>query len=95
MTCCRGFLGVSCRGHVSNAELRNRVTGAVGPLGDLLATVKGRRLRWCMSRGRPGLPRRSCREQCEETEEGEGGEGDRRIASPNRQERRWVTARGG
>ena len=46
MRCYRRLLGISYKDHITNAEVWNRVTNAVGPHEDLLTTVKRRKLKW-------------------------------------------------
>ena len=46
MRCYRRILKISYLDHVSNAEVRTRIQGAIGPYEDLLTTVKKRKLRW-------------------------------------------------
>ena len=47
MRCYSRLLGISYKDHITNAEVWNRVTNAVGrPHEDLLTTVKRRKLKW-------------------------------------------------
>ena len=46
MRCFRRLLGIFYRDHVTNEEVRNRISRAIGPYEDLLTTVKKRKLRW-------------------------------------------------
>ena len=46
MRCFRRLLGISCRDHVANEKVGNRIRQAIGPCEDLLTTVKKRKLRW-------------------------------------------------
>ena len=46
MRCYRRLLDISYKDHVSNAEVRKRITNAVGQYEDLLNTVKRRKLKW-------------------------------------------------
>ena len=40
------LLDISYRDHVTNAEIRDRISQAIGPYEDLLTTVKKRKLKW-------------------------------------------------
>ena len=42
----RRLLGISYKDHVTNEEVRNRVTKIIGPFEDLLSIVKAKKLRW-------------------------------------------------
>ena len=46
MRCFRRLLDISYRDHVTNAEIRDRISQAIGPYEDLLTTVKKRKLKW-------------------------------------------------
>ena len=46
MRCFRRLLGISYRDHVINEEVRNTNRHAIGPYGDLITTVRKRKLRW-------------------------------------------------
>ena len=46
----RGFrrlLGVSYKDHITSEEVRSRILKAIGPYGELLSTVEGRKVKWC------------------------------------------------
>ena len=45
MRCFRRLLGISYRDHVTNEEVRNTIRHAIGPYGDLITTVRKRKLR--------------------------------------------------
>ena len=44
--CYRKILHISCKGHVTNEEVRTKIQQAIGPHDDLLTTVKRRKLQW-------------------------------------------------
>ena len=44
--CFRRLLGISCRDHVTNEEVRNTISHAIAPYEDLITTVRKRKLRW-------------------------------------------------
>ena len=46
MRCYRRLLNISCKDHVTNEEVRNRIQNAIGLHDDLLTMVKKRKLRW-------------------------------------------------
>ena len=46
MRCYRKLLGISYRDHVTNEEVRSRISKAIGKHDDLLTTVKKRKLKW-------------------------------------------------
>ena len=46
MRCCRRFLNIPYKDHVTNEEVRNRIQKAIGVHDDLLTMVKKRKLRW-------------------------------------------------
>ena len=46
MRCFRRILGISYVDHITNEEVSNKITQAIGPYKDLLTTVKERKLRW-------------------------------------------------
>ena len=46
MRCYRKTLHISPKNHVTNEEVRAKIQQAIGPLEDLLAIVKRRRLLW-------------------------------------------------
>jgi len=46
MKCYRRILKISYLDYVSNAKVRTRIQGAIGPYEDLLTTVKKRKLKW-------------------------------------------------
>ena len=46
MRCYRRLLNISCKDHVTNEEVRNRIQNAIGMHDDLLTMVKKRKLRW-------------------------------------------------
>ena len=46
MRCFRKLLGISCRDHITNEEVKARIGNAIGPYEDLLTTVKRRKLKW-------------------------------------------------
>ena len=46
MRCYRRLLGISYTLHITNKEVRNRITHEIGQHEDLLTTVKSRKLRW-------------------------------------------------
>ena len=47
MSCYRKILGISCKDHVTNEEVRAKIQRAIGPQEDPLTTVKRRKLQWC------------------------------------------------
>ena len=46
MRCFRRLLSISYKDHISNEEVRNRITRTNGPYEDLLTITKKRKLRW-------------------------------------------------
>ena len=46
MRCFRKLLGISCRDHITNEEVKARIGNAIGPCEDLLTSVKRRKLKW-------------------------------------------------
>ena len=46
MRCYRKILIISYKDHISNEEVSNRITRAIGPYEDLLSIVKSRKLKW-------------------------------------------------
>ena len=46
MRCYRRLLGISYTQHVTNEEVRRRITAAIGPHQDLLTIVKTRKMKW-------------------------------------------------
>ena len=46
MRCYRRILRISYKDHVTNEEVRAKIQQAIGPLEDLLTTVKRRKLQW-------------------------------------------------
>lgn len=46
MRCYRRLLSISYRDHVTNIEVRSRITQAIGPHTDLLTIIKRRKLKW-------------------------------------------------
>ena len=95
MKCFSRLLGISHKDRITNAEVWNKITKAIGPHEDLLTTVKKRRLSdMGMSQGHQDLPKQSCLAQCKERERQEVKERDWRITSPNAHERSWVTTWG-
>ena len=46
MRCYRKVLRVSYKDHVTNEEVLAKIQQAIGPLEDLLTTVKRRKLQW-------------------------------------------------
>ena len=46
MRCYRRLLNISCKDHVTNEEVRNRIQNAIGVHDDLLTVVKKLTLRW-------------------------------------------------
>ena len=46
MRCHRKILGISCKDHVTNEEVRAKIQQALGPHEDLLTIVKRRKLQW-------------------------------------------------
>ena len=46
MRCYRRLLGISYRDHITNVEVKRRISQAIGPHQDLLQIVKNRKLRW-------------------------------------------------
>ena len=46
MRCFRKLLGISYKDHITNEEIKNRVTNEIGPYSDLLTIVKKRKLQW-------------------------------------------------
>ena len=42
----RRLLGISCKDHITNAEVRSRIRKAIGPYEELLSTVKRRKMKW-------------------------------------------------
>ena len=40
------LLGISYRDHITNEEVKARIGNATGPYGDLLTSVKRRKLKW-------------------------------------------------
>ena len=46
MRCYRRLLNISCKDHVTNEEVRNRIQNATGVHNDLLTMVKKRKPRW-------------------------------------------------
>ena len=46
MRCYHRLLGIFYKDHITNIEVRNRVTNTVGHHEDLLTTVKKRKLKW-------------------------------------------------
>ena len=46
MRCYRKILGIHYTDHVTNEEVRKRITEAIGPHDDLLTVVKKRKLGW-------------------------------------------------
>ena len=46
MRCFRRLLGITYRDHITNEEVRNRISLAIGKHDDLLTTVKKRKLKW-------------------------------------------------
>ena len=50
MRCDRKILHISYRDHVTNEEVRAKIQQAIGPLEDLLTTVKRRKLKVAWTR---------------------------------------------
>ena len=46
MRCFRRLLGITYRDHITNEEVRNRITQAIGVHDDLLTTIIHRKLKW-------------------------------------------------
>ena len=46
MRCYRKILGIHYTDHVTNEEVHNKITDAIGPHDDLLTAVKKRKLKW-------------------------------------------------
>ena len=46
MRCYRRLLGISYKQHITNIEVRSRITAAIGPHEDLLSIVKKRKMKW-------------------------------------------------
>ena len=46
MRCYQKILCISYKDHVTNEEVHNRITQAIGPYEDLLTTVKRQKLKW-------------------------------------------------
>jgi len=46
MRCYRKILNISYKDHITNEEVSNRITRAIGPYEDLLSIVKSRKLKW-------------------------------------------------
>ena len=46
MICYRKIFGISFGDRITNEDVRNRVSAAIGPHDDLLSIVKTRKLRW-------------------------------------------------
>ena len=44
--CFRKRLGISCRDHITNEEVKARTGNAIGPYEDLLTSAKRRKLKW-------------------------------------------------
>ena len=75
MRCLRRLLGISYRDHITNEEVRKRITNAIGPFESLLSIVKTRKLSWYGHVIRSNsllLPKPYCKALCQEGEEGEG-----------------------
>ena len=49
MRCYRKILCISCKDHVNNEEVRNKIQQAIGPYEYLLTRVKRRKLKWHVS----------------------------------------------
>ncbi|KAJ8362161.1 hypothetical protein AAFF_G00391040 [Aldrovandia affinis] len=47
MRCYRRLLGISYTQHITNMEIRQRISQAIGRHDDLLTIMKKRKLRWC------------------------------------------------
>ena len=46
MRCFRRLVGIFCTDHLTNEEVRNSITHAIGPYEDLITTVRKRKLTW-------------------------------------------------
>ena len=89
MRCFRKRLGISYRDHITNDAVRDRIRQAIGPHGDILTTVKKRKLKWFQDQ--EGLPRQFYRAQCKTGEEEADKRSDGRITSLSGQG--WSSAR--
>ena len=71
MRCFSKLLGISCRDHITNDAVRDRIKQAIGPYDDILTIVKKRKLKWFgyVSRS-SGFAKTILKEQCKEEEEG-------------------------
>ena len=86
MRCFRKILGITYKDHVTNKEVRNRMTQATEPHEDLLATVKKRKLKWYSVVSRSsGFANQPCKAQCNETGKEIGKRKHGKTASENGQ----------
>ena len=74
MRCYRKILCISCKDHVTNEEVNNRIKQAIGPYEDLLTMVKRWKLKWYRYVSRTsGMTKTPLREQEDEEDRRRSG----------------------